>query len=143
MVLLTTVLLQLFITQLICDVFQYPAGSMEAATQLYQGNRPASDYAIQFRTLAAPSGFNDVALNHIFHSSLSVKLQAELVCKDDSLDFSQFVTLAIKIDNLLRSQPSPKTNLAYHVPTTAVQVPSQSGPTEAMQIGRTPIPPDE
>ncbi len=64
---------------------------MEAATQLCQGNRPASDYTIQFRTLAAPSGFNYVALNPIFRSSLSVKLQAELVCKDDSLDFSQFV----------------------------------------------------
>ncbi len=43
----------------------------------------------------------------------------------------------------MRSQPSPKTNLAYHVPTTAVQVPSQSGPTEAMQIGQIHIPPDE
>lgn len=37
----------------------YPAGGMDAATQLTQlrqGNRPASDYAIQFRTLAAKKG---------------------------------------------------------------------------------------
>uniref|UniRef100_A0A9J7ZGW9 Gypsy retrotransposon integrase-like protein 1 n=1 Tax=Cyprinus carpio carpio TaxID=630221 RepID=A0A9J7ZGW9_CYPCA len=134
-----------YFTQLIRDVFQYPAGGMDAATQLTQlrqGNRPASDYAIQFRTLAAQSGFNDVALKHIFLSSLSAKLQAELLCKDDSLDFFQFVTLAIKIDNLLRTQPSPKSNFAY-VPTITAQTPCQSVPTEAMQIGRTHLPPDE
>ncbi|KAI2653719.1 Retrotransposon-derived protein PEG10 [Labeo rohita] len=74
--------------------------------QLSQGRRSAADYAIEFRTLAAQSGWNDVALKAVFQRSLNVELQAELACKGENQSFSEYMTLAIKIDNLMRSNPT-------------------------------------
>ncbi|KAK3561513.1 hypothetical protein QTP86_006171 [Hemibagrus guttatus] len=51
------------------DVFEYPAGGKDVSTrllQLSQGRRLAAEYAIEFRTLAAQSGWNDVALKAVF-----------------------------------------------------------------------------
>ena len=47
------------------EVFEYPAGGRDVSVQLLQlrqGNRTAADYAVEFRTLAAQSGWNEVAL---------------------------------------------------------------------------------
>ncbi|KAK3563873.1 hypothetical protein QTP86_004817 [Hemibagrus guttatus] len=52
--------------------------------QLSQGRRLAADYAIEFRTLAAQSGWNDVALKAVFQRSLNIELQAELAPLIDS-----------------------------------------------------------
>ncbi len=57
-----------FIQQL-RKVFEYPHGGRDVLTQLInltQGNRTAAEFAIKFRTLAAQSGWNDVALKATF-----------------------------------------------------------------------------
>ncbi|XDV19520.1 hypothetical protein PO909_024978 [Leuciscus waleckii] len=72
-----------FIQQL-REVFEYPAGGKDVSTQIInitQGNRTAAEYAIEFRTLAAQSGWNDIALKAMFHRSLNSELQTELACK--------------------------------------------------------------
>ncbi len=92
-------------------MFEYPAGGKDVSTQIMsitQGNRTAAEYAIEFRTLAAQSGWNDVSLKAMFHRSLNTELQTELACKGEDSSFAEFVTLAIKIDNLMRQAPKRK-----------------------------------
>ncbi|KAK3544929.1 hypothetical protein QTP86_029225 [Hemibagrus guttatus] len=50
---------------MIREVFEYPTGGKDISVQLMelqQGSEAAADYAIRFRTLAAQSGWNDMAL---------------------------------------------------------------------------------
>ncbi len=99
-----------FIQQL-REVFEYPAGGKDVSAQiinLTQGNRTAAEYAVEFRTLAAQSGWNDIALKAMFQHSLNTVLQTELACKGEDSSFSEFVTLAIRIDNLMRQAPKRK-----------------------------------
>lgn len=63
------------------------------------------DYTIEFRMLAAQSGWNDVALKAVFKKGLNVKLQAKLACKAVDLSYNEFSTLAIKIDSLIHNSP--------------------------------------
>ncbi len=130
-----------FIQQL-QEVFEYPAGGKTVATQLLrisQGIRTAADYAVEFRTLAAQSGFNDVSLKAIFQQSLNLELQAELACKGEDLPFSDFVTLAIKIDNLMRQAPKRKSNRGVRheslIPSLSLSTAETKSSSEPMQLG--------
>ncbi len=76
-----------YFVQQLRDVFEYPAGGKDISTQLLhmsQGNRTAADYAIEFRTLAAQSGWNDISLKAVFRQSLNFDLQTELACKGEN-----------------------------------------------------------
>ncbi len=44
----------------------------------------------------------------MFQHSLNTELQTELACKGEDSSFSEFVTLAIRIDNLMRQAPKRK-----------------------------------
>ncbi|KAK3547886.1 hypothetical protein QTP70_000343 [Hemibagrus guttatus] len=68
--------------------------------ELRQGSEAAADYAIQFRTLAAQSGWNDAALWAVFRTGLNPALQTELACHMEATSLSQFVATAIRLDNL-------------------------------------------
>lgn len=75
-------------------MFEYPAGGKDVSTQLLhisQDNRTAEEYAIEFRTLAAQSGRNDVSLKAVFQKSLNAELQTELACKGEIFLFSDYV----------------------------------------------------
>jgi len=75
------------------EVFEYPEGGKDISIQLLhmsQGIRTAADFAIEFRTLAAQSGWNDVSLKAVFKQSLHLELQAELACKGEDLTFSEY-----------------------------------------------------
>ncbi|KAK3560248.1 hypothetical protein QTP86_004007 [Hemibagrus guttatus] len=90
---------------MIWEVFEYLAGGKDTSLQLmelHQGSDSAADYAIKFRTLAAQSSWNDVALWAVFREGLSPALQTELACREDATSPSQYVATAIHLDNLLR-----------------------------------------
>ncbi|KAI2647094.1 Transposon Tf2-6 polyprotein [Labeo rohita] len=99
------------------------------------------------RTLAAQSGFNDVSLKAIFQQSLNLELQSELVCKGEDLSFSDFVTLTIKIDNLMRQTPKRRSNRGdRHESLTAAlnSLPAEStSSSEPMQLGVSRLPDEE
>lgn len=100
-----------YFIQQISEVFEYPHGGKDVLTKfinLTQGNCSAAEFAIEFRTLAAQSGWNDVALKAMFQKSLNCDLQAELACKGEESSFSDFITLTIRIDNLMRQVPKRK-----------------------------------
>ncbi|KAL0164283.1 hypothetical protein M9458_040036 [Cirrhinus mrigala] len=106
-----------YFLQQIHEVFEYPTGGRDISTQIIhakQGNRTAADYAVEFRTLAAQSGWNDVALKAIFYNSLNVDLQTELACRRENSSFSELVNLTIKIDNLMRQTPRQHINKSNH-----------------------------
>lgn len=64
------------------EVFEYPAGGRDISTQiinLKQENRTVAEFAIEFRTLAAQSGWNDISLTAMFYHGLNADLQTELI----------------------------------------------------------------
>ncbi|KAK3525529.1 hypothetical protein QTP86_033967, partial [Hemibagrus guttatus] len=88
---------------MIREVFEYPAGDKGISVhlmELRQGSEAAADYAIRFRTLAAQSGWNNVALSVVFCAGLHPALQSELACHEEATSLSQFVATAIRLDNL-------------------------------------------
>lgn len=142
-----------YFVQQLRDVFEYPAGGKDVSTQLLQltqGRRSATDYAIGFRTLAAQSGWIDVSLKAVFQQSLNVGLQAELACKEGSQSFSEYVTLAIKIDNLMRNNPtrskSPSQRIIPINQASQISnpiIPTVQSSPEPMQLGVTKLSKEE
>lgn len=84
------------------EVFEYLAGGKDISTQILnitQVNCTAAEYAIEFRTLAAQSGWNDISLKAVFQRSPNTELQTELACKRENSSFSEFVTLPLRQPN--------------------------------------------
>ncbi|KAL0152240.1 hypothetical protein M9458_051963 [Cirrhinus mrigala] len=128
--------LDYFIDQL-REVFEYPTGGRDILTQIInikQGHRTAAEFAVKFRMLAAQSGWNDISLKAMFYHSLNPDLQTELICRREDSSFSEFVSLAIKIDNLMRQAPKRKVDKGS---SRSSQVLTAGGPApqeEAMQL---------
>ncbi|MGL5956306.1 MAG: DUF4939 domain-containing protein, partial [Brevinema sp.] len=126
------------------EVFEHPAGGMDISNQLFdirQGERSAADYAIQFRTLAAQSRWDEVPLKAAYKRGLNTRLQAELICRDDNCSLSQFITLSVRTDNLLRNSPVVASEPARR--TRAFDTPSTAPAPEPMQLGYTRLSPQE
>lgn len=68
---------------------------------LRQGRRSVMDYAIQFRTVAATSGWNDEALTVCFHKGLSEVIQDKLATRVPSDDLESLIKLASRIHQRL------------------------------------------
>lgn len=122
-------------------MFEYPAGGKNISNQLLhlsQNNRTAADYAVEFRTLAAQSSWNDISLKAMFQQSLSPELQIELACKGDDLLFSEYVNLAIRVDNLMRQAPrrwsARGVQQSHLTPAFNVSTPETTISDEPMQL---------
>ncbi|KAK3564775.1 hypothetical protein QTP86_026410 [Hemibagrus guttatus] len=104
-----------------------------------QGSEAAADYAIRFRTLAAQSGWNDVALWAMFRAGLNSALQTELACHVEATSLSQFVATAIRLDNLRRQHRSGTSASVTSRPHMRMDYPGlgERDP-EPMQLGRSP-----
>ncbi|KAL0161331.1 hypothetical protein M9458_045056, partial [Cirrhinus mrigala] len=126
-----------YFLQQIQEVFEYPAGGRDISNQIIharQGNRTAADYAIEFRTLAAQSGWNDVSLKAVFYNSLNSDLQTELACRRENSSFSELVNLAIKLDNLMRQTPKQRSAKSYRCNPPSSSSVTEQVPIEPMQI---------
>ncbi|KAL0195404.1 hypothetical protein M9458_008976, partial [Cirrhinus mrigala] len=110
------------------EVFQPAPEGSEAGEQimaLRQGRRTAAEYALDFRTLAAQSGWNDGPLKLHYRKGLNTDLQVELACRDEGLSLNQYIDLSIRIDKVMR------------LPATFLPQPSASTNPEPMQLGTT------
>ncbi len=88
-------------------VFDHPVSGREASKRLLtlnQGSRSAADFAIEFRTIAAGSRWNNEALMVCFQGGLSEPLQDELVTREPAADLESLVAMAICLDNRLRKR---------------------------------------
>lgn len=126
-------------------VFDHPVRGREAShrlTSLRQGSRSVAEYAVEFRTLAAGSGWNDKALQGIFYAGLTEGMKDELATKDESPSFDKLVDLAINLDNRVRERRRERSSRSElvraavpHRPASTSQRPSLPEP-EPMQLGR-------
>ncbi|KAG5285423.1 hypothetical protein AALO_G00003200 [Alosa alosa] len=99
------------------EVFGLPEGDSSAQAQLHalrEGKRPVTEYSLQFRTLAAASGWNEAALITAFRQGLEPNLRLQLSTYDDAMGLERFIQLAVRVAHRrdsclqeLRSAPSP------------------------------------
>ncbi len=86
-------------------VFHHPGGRL---LQLTQGARSVAEMAIEFRTLAAESGWNTQALQAAFHQALAPELKDELAFRDPVPNLDSLINVAIRVDNRARDRRSEK-----------------------------------
>ena len=129
---------------------------------LQQGADSVSQYAVQFRILAAESGWGESALQAIFVKGLASELKDELALREESSTLNHLIELAIRLDNRIRErsrekQESRRRRFPADNPPTAPgmspalrssapeQRPSLHRTTaeEPMQLGRTRLSPAE
>lgn len=81
-------------------VFQHTTSGREASWTLMkvrQGKRRVSDYAIDFRTLAIQSDWNNSALADVFFQGLSNRVKDQLIATDLPEDLDELIALSIKV----------------------------------------------
>ncbi|KAK7921945.1 hypothetical protein WMY93_008847 [Mugilogobius chulae] len=83
-------------------VFAHPncaVNSTKGLLELNQGNKSVADYSIQFRIVAAESGWNETALRGVFWRGLSDTMKDELSVRDEPKSLEDLISLSIRIDN--------------------------------------------
>ncbi|KAK3570829.1 hypothetical protein QTP86_027643 [Hemibagrus guttatus] len=82
------------------EVFGTPAGDSsigERLCRLRQGSLTVSDFALQFRTLAAASGWNEQALITTYRQGLNPRIRLHLAAYEDSIGLEKFIQLSIRV----------------------------------------------
>uniref|UniRef100_A0A3P9M1D4 Gypsy retrotransposon integrase-like protein 1 n=1 Tax=Oryzias latipes TaxID=8090 RepID=A0A3P9M1D4_ORYLA len=79
-------------------------------TSIRQGGDSVCDYAIRFRTLAAESGWNSVALYDVFLKGLAPRIQEQLIPLDLPPGLDSLIGLAIRTDNRIRELASRRSS---------------------------------
>jgi len=130
-----------------------PKVSEESASKklwsLKQGSRSVADFAIDFRTLATESGWNEPALKGAFLHSLNEKLKDELACRDEPDSLDELINLTIRLDHRIRERYWPSNSRPSL--TASRQPPASPEPSvspnlnqpEPMQLGRTRLSSEE
>lgn len=88
-------------------IFDHSSPATEASRRLFQIrqlNRQVVDYAIEFRTAAADSGWNVPALRDAFMTGLSEPIKDQLAPLETPRDLESLIAVAIRIDNRLRER---------------------------------------
>lgn len=142
---------QVFSAELV-KVFDRSVHGREAARELLQmrqGRRSAADYAIDFRTLAISTGWNQQALYDVFFNGLSDAIQDEVATRDPPSTFDELVELATRIDKRLRQRRAGR-ELPRSGRTPTLETPHPPRPSlpghrvlEPMQVDRTRLSPGE
>uniref|UniRef100_A0A3B1K949 CCHC-type domain-containing protein n=1 Tax=Astyanax mexicanus TaxID=7994 RepID=A0A3B1K949_ASTMX len=134
------------ISRLSGKALEWATSNGELLLALKQGQKPVASYALEFRTLAAGSGWNNAALINVFRCGLNPDIQRELACRDDSLTLDQLISLSIRLDQLLSHRPKTSSR-TQHTPVT---LPRTSTPEKAalsapepMDIQKTRLTPEE
>ncbi|KAJ8333610.1 hypothetical protein SKAU_G00416180 [Synaphobranchus kaupii] len=139
-------------------VFDHPVCGRDATQRLLlmrQGNRCVAEMAIQFRTLAAESGWNDTSLQGAFRQALSEELKDQLATREESSSLNSLIDLAIAIDNRLRNRarergknpsrllPSAPSRVQHSSPVQGPRVSVLPSEEEPMQLGRVSVDAEE
>lgn len=141
-------------------VFNHPVSGQEASKRLLtlrQGPRSAADFAIEFRTIAAGSGWNDEALRVCFLGGLAESIQDEMATREPAKDLESLIDMAIRLDIRLRERRMTRGRASHsqtpvHKPASPVHAPpvrlppvneQAPEPPEDMQLGRSRLSPSE
>ncbi len=63
-----------------------------------------AEFAIEFRTLASESGWDQRALRAAFYRALSPDLKDELAFRDPAPDLESLIDISIRVDNHIRER---------------------------------------
>lgn len=88
-------------------IFDQPVRGKEISKRLLslkQGANSVADFAVNFRILAAGTGWDEAALQGVFSQGLAENIQDELAAWDDTTSLEELVSLAIRLDNRLRER---------------------------------------
>ncbi|KAK3568426.1 hypothetical protein QTP86_006935 [Hemibagrus guttatus] len=80
------------------EVFGKPSWDSSIGEELYnlkQGKMSVNEYALQFRTLAAKSGWNEQALLTSYRQGLDPQVRLHLAAYEDSIGLERFIQLSI------------------------------------------------
>ncbi len=86
------------------QVFGQTTSELSVHDQLFnlrQGSNSISVYALQFRTLAAASGWNETALLTAFRQGLNADVRQLMVIYDDSMGLENFIQRTIRVSQRL------------------------------------------
>lgn len=133
-------------------VFDEGLTQRQASSRLFtltQGQRSVIDYAIEFRTLSAETGWEGEALVSAFYQGLRESLKDEMVNRDWGDDLDDIITLATALDKRIQERRRERRELRLLQPNRAIspsrrtsQLPLPApSPTsdqgeEPMQLGR-------
>lgn len=126
-------------------VFQHPSSGGDVDHRLLnlsQGTRSAAEFAIEFRTLATESGWDQRALRATFHHALSSELKDELAFRDPAPDLESLIDVAIRVDHRLRERQLERqreTSLFAAASPVKLPAPPLVDTEEPMQLGGTRI----
>ncbi len=99
--------------------------------RLSQGTSTVSDYTLQFRTLAATSGWNEAALLSSYHHGLNPNIRAAMSIYDDTYGLENFMQKATRISQRLSACQPNKAARQLASPAVSPPVP------EPMQLDST------
>ncbi|ROL52271.1 Retrotransposon-derived protein PEG10 [Anabarilius grahami] len=88
------------------EVFGKPASDSSIGEKLYnlkQGSMSVNEYALQFRMLAASSGWNEQALITTYRQGLDPRVQLHLAAYEDSISLECFIQLSIRFASRMQS----------------------------------------
>ncbi|KAI4889192.1 hypothetical protein NFI96_012963 [Prochilodus magdalenae] len=119
-------------------VFDHPNEGKTAGDllfQLHQGSRSVAQYALEFRTVAAGTGWNEPALLTAFRHGLHMDIRKELAYRHDGLTLEELISLAIRLDQLKNgANPAPRKSPVYRAP----QLPLTPSPLPPLASRSTP-----
>ena len=130
-------------------VFDRSVTGSDATRQLFliqQGQRPVSDYAIEFRTLAASAGWGEKALRGAYMNGLSERLKDQLSTCDLPTSLDGLVELTLRVDARLadrhasrRLRDPDRSRERPCARSTAPPRATDALAPEPMQVGRTKL----
>ncbi|KAK3569703.1 hypothetical protein QTP86_003321, partial [Hemibagrus guttatus] len=121
----------------------------EELCKLRQGKLMVTEYAIQFRTLAAKSGWNEQALLAAYRQGLSPQVRLHLAAHEDAIGLERLIQLSIRVATRLQScvhrsqdQSRPYNRRDRPEPVSPPEPAPEPAP-EPMQLGMTRLNPAE
>ncbi|MGL5881625.1 MAG: retrotransposon gag family protein, partial [Synechococcus elongatus] len=88
------------------EVFGKPSWDSSIGEKLYrlkQGKMSVNEYALQFRTLAARSGWNEQALLTSYRQGLDPQVRLHLAAYEDTIGLERFIQLSIRFATRMQS----------------------------------------
>ena len=143
-------------------VFDHPPDGTDSASKLHsisQGTRSVAEFAVEFRILAARSGWGEEALKSAFRRGLSDAIK-DLILRDRPRTLADLIALTLQVDDRLRerrTEKSSRTPTSFprtpRVPqfrdpvvppgtsANSGAIPSPGGDSEPMQLNRSRLTP--
>lgn len=122
-------------------VFDHSSAGQDVGVRLMslsQGDRTTAAYSIEFRTLAAGSGWNDAGLRSAFRRGLSESIKDELV-RDKPATLEELIQLSIDVDERVRERRGERARHPVNSPRYRNVAPALTAPRTTSPPSTAPV----